>query len=101
MNGPQPGHGAVPVDGERWREAAQLRHDHAGCPVPAATQPCPPRPLPTWPPRSSRPSGPPALALREGARGDRRYRNPPGASPEQITLVIVRALAAIAAAQRA
>ena len=28
----QPGgqQGAVAVDGERWREAAQLRHDHAG-----------------------------------------------------------------------
>ena len=30
MSGPQPGHGAVAVDGERWREAAQLRHDHTG-----------------------------------------------------------------------
>lgn len=30
MSGPQPGHGAVAVDGERWREAAQLRHDHVG-----------------------------------------------------------------------
>jgi hypothetical protein len=30
VSGPQPGHGAVAVDGERWREAAQLRHDHVG-----------------------------------------------------------------------
>jgi hypothetical protein len=30
MTGTQTGKGAVAVDGERWREAAQLRHDHAG-----------------------------------------------------------------------
>jgi hypothetical protein len=30
VSGPEPGRGAVAVDGERWREAAQLRHGHAG-----------------------------------------------------------------------
>ena len=73
VSGPQPGHGAVAVDGERWREAAQLRHDHVGWAViwlaeagefraygrlPGARRDTAlsAKTATTWPPRSSRPS---------------------------------------------
>ena len=41
------------------------------------------------------------LIVDEDGYVELRYWNQPGATPEQMTLVIVRALAAIAAAQRA
>ena len=160
MSGPQPGHGAVAVDGERWREAAQLRHDHVGWAViwlaeagefrayrrlpgarrdtalsaKTASDLAPRRvergPSPVAPARRMR-----AIAAgltdagldvclnegvldvtatldRPGTRASEvivdedgyfelRYWNQPSATPEQITTVVVRALAAIAAARRA
>jgi hypothetical protein len=49
-----------------------------------------------------RPGGKPsAVLVDEDGYVEVRYWNHPGATPEQVTAVIVRALAAIAAAQRA
>jgi hypothetical protein len=157
VSGPQPGHGAVAVDGERWREAAQLRHDHVGWAViwlaeagefrayrrlpgarrdtalsaktasdlaaqieqaeqsARAADACdrcradrcgsgcvPERGVLDVTATLDRPGTRASeVIVDEDGYFELRYWNQPSATPEQITTVVVRALAAIAAARRA